>query len=87
MDLDTLIQDAAKRAGIDTPAAFHRACVEAGIDVTRSGAFQWWAGMVRPRPEHMSVIARVIGVDLDALCTASVPNRQPRPITPTADAA
>lgn len=87
MDLDILIQDAAKRVGIDSPAAFHRACVDAGIDVTRSGAFQWWAGMVRPRPEHMSVIARILGADLDALCTATVPHRQSRPTPTAADAA
>lgn len=86
MDLDTLIQEAAHRAGLSSFGAFRKACQEAGLNVTTAGIHHWWSGLVRPRPEYLPTIASILGVSTHDLCVARVPRRGVRKKSPDAAA-
>ncbi len=76
--LDLVIQTAAIRQGIASARALHERCGDAGIKVSLSAAQHWWSGVDRPRAEYLPILAGILDVPLETLCSASVPNRQVR---------
>jgi len=75
--VETIIQDAAKEKGWETPADFHRALTQVGSAATYNSAWNWWNGRGVPSGVNAAHVADVCGVDAVTIYELATPRGRP----------